>query len=92
MIAVFFVFNLFDGSFDIFTTTQIYFTSLVAGLLTFIPGGIIVTETGLLGLSMKFGIDFATAAVLVLLIRLLTFWFPTFVGFAALKIISPKRR
>ena len=90
MIAVFYVFNLFDGNFDIFTTSQIYFTSLVAGLLTFIPGGIVVTEAGLLGLSMKFGIDFATAAVLVILVRLLTFWFPTFVGFAALKSLSSK--
>ena len=88
MIAVYFVFQMFDGTFDIFTTSQIYFTSIVAGLLTFIPGGIIATETGLLGISLKLGIDFGTAAVLVLLIRILTFWFPTFIGFMALKIIS----
>lgn len=90
MIAVFLIFNLFDYKLDIFTTTQIYFTSLVAGILTFIPGGIIVTEAGLLGLSVKFGIDLGTAALLVLLIRLLTFWIPTFVGFISLKFISTK--
>jgi len=90
MIAVFLIFNLFDYDLDIFTTTQIYFTSLVAGILTFIPGGIIVTEAGLLGLSIKFGIDFGTAALLVLLIRLLTFWIPTFVGIISLKFISTK--
>jgi uncharacterized protein (TIRG00374 family) len=90
MIAVFLIFNLVDYKLDIFTTTQIYFTSLVAGILTFIPGGIIVTEAGLLGLSIKFGIDFGTAALLVLLIRLLTFWVPTFVGIISLKFISTK--
>lgn len=89
MISIFFVFNMF-GDFDIFSTSQIYFTSLVAGLLTFIPGGIIITEAGLLALSINIGIDLGTATVLVLLIRILTFWFPTFIGFIALKIISKK--
>jgi len=90
MVAVYLVFTLFEPKIDIFASSQIYFTSLLAGLLTFIPGGIIVTETGLLGLSLKFGFDISTATVLVLLIRLLTFWFPTFVGFISLRLISSK--
>lgn len=90
MIGVYFVFSLFENPIDIFISSQIYFTSLLAGLLTFLPGGIIVTETGLLGISTRFGYDLSTATVLVILIRLLTFWFPTFVGFISLKLISIK--
>ena len=90
MISVFLVFKLFDNDIDIFTTSLIYFSSLVAGLLTFIPGGIIITEAGLLGLSLKSGFDLSTATVLVILIRLLTFWFPIFIGFLSLKFISIK--
>jgi len=91
IISVFLIFNLFNLNFDIFTTSQIYFTSLVAGVLTFIPGGLIVTETGLLGLSMKFGIDFGTATVLIIMIRFLTFWFPTLIGFIVLKYLLMKK-
>lgn len=90
LIAVYLVFTLFENPTDIFISGQIYFTSLLAGLLTFIPGGIIITETGLLGLSTKFGYDLSTAIVLVILIRILTFWFPTFIGFISLKFISIK--
>ena len=90
MVSVFLVFKLFDNDIDIFTTSLIYFSSLVAGLLTFIPGGMIITEAGLLGLSLKSGFDLSTATVLVILIRLLTFWFPIFIGFFSLKFISIK--
>ena len=75
MISVFLVFKLFNNDIDIFTSSLIYFSSLVAGLLTFIPGGMIITEAGLLGLSLKFGFDLSTATILVILIRLLGFLF-----------------
>jgi len=91
MISVFLVFKLFNNDIDIFTSSLIYFSSLVAGLLTFIPCGMIITEAGLLGLSLKFGFDLSTATVLVILIRLLTFWFPVFIGFFSLKFISMKK-
>jgi uncharacterized protein (TIRG00374 family) len=55
-----------------------------------VPGGIIVTETGLLGLIMQTGVDFSVATMLVMLLRILTFWFPTFIGFIALKFILKK--
>jgi len=90
MIAVYLVFDLFNLNIDIFNSSQIYFTSQIIGLLSFVPGGILVTEGGMLGLILKNGIDFSTASMLVLLIRILTFWFPLFIGFITLKLILSK--
>ena len=90
MFAVFLVFDLFNLNMDLFTTSQIYFTSQIIGLLSFIPGGIIVTEASLLGLILKTGTDFSVATILVFLIRILTFWLPTFIGFLALKFVLAK--
>ena len=91
MIAVYLVFDLFNLNIDFFNTSQIYFTSQIIGLLSFVPGGIIITEAGLLGLILKTGSDLSVAAMLVLLIRILTFWFPMFIGFIALKFALSKR-
>jgi len=88
--AVFFIFELFNLNFDIFSSSQVFFTSYVIGILSFIPGGIVVIETGLLGMITKMGTDFSNATMLVLLIRFLTFWFPILIGFVALKIVSGK--
>lgn len=90
LIAVYLVFDLFDLKIDLFTSGLIYFTSQIAGLFSFMPGGIVVTEAGLLGLILKQGIDLSVAATLVLLIRILTFWFPTAIGFIALKSVLTK--
>ena len=88
--AVYFVFDLFNLNIDIFNTSQIYFTSQIIGLLSFIPGGILVTEGGMLGLLLKNEIDFSTASLLVFLIRILTFWFPLLIAFITLKFVLLK--
>ena len=85
------VFDLFNLNIDFFNTSQIYFTSQIIGLLSFVPGGMIVTEAGLFGLILKTGNDMSIAAMLVLLIRILTFWFPMFIGFITLKFVLAKR-
>jgi len=91
MIAVYLVFDLFNLNIDFFNSSQIFLTNQIIGILSFIPGGIIVTETGLLGLILTTGTDFSVAVMLVLLIRILAFWFPTFIGFIALKFVLAKR-
>ena len=88
MFSVYLVFSLFELNFDIFSSSQIYFTSLIAGILSFVPGGIVITEGSFLGLVVKNGVEFSTATVLVLLVRFLTFWFPTLLGFFAIRKIS----
>ena len=91
MIAVYFVFDLFNLNIDFFTTSQIFLTNQVIGVLSFIPGGIIVTETGLLGLIVQNGTNFTIATMIVLLLRVVTFWFPMIIGFIVLKFVLAKR-
>ncbi|HJM79997.1 MAG TPA: lysylphosphatidylglycerol synthase transmembrane domain-containing protein [Nitrosopumilus sp.] len=91
MIAVYFVFDLFDLNIDFFTTSQIFLTNQIIGVLSFIPGGMIVTETGLLGLIIQNGTNFTIATMIVLLLRIVTFWFPVIVGFIVLKFVLTKR-
>jgi len=90
LIAVFLIFESLNSGLDFFSTGQIYFTSLLIGVLTFIPGGIIVTETSMLGMLLNNNVDFSSASVLVLMLRLVTFWIPVILGFIALKKISAK--
>jgi uncharacterized protein (TIRG00374 family) len=90
MFVVFLVFKSFDLDLDIFQSGQIHYTSLIMGVLTFIPGGIIVTESGLLGLIIKSGIEFGFASILVIVIRFVTMWFGIIIGFIALKIVLNK--
>jgi len=90
ILVVFFIFELFSFNLDVFSSSQVFFTSQVMGILSFVPGGIVVIESGLLGLITKTGIDFSNATMLVLLIRFLTFWFPMLVGFVSFKIVSKK--
>jgi uncharacterized membrane protein YbhN (UPF0104 family) len=55
------------------------------GSLSFLPAGILVTEASLLGLMLKNGLNLGLATVAVFLIRLITLWFATIIGFFALK-------
>ena len=83
--AVFLIFELFNTNLDIFQTSQIYFVGQIIGALTFIPGGIFVTEASLLGLMLNSNIEFTVASIIVILIRVLTFWFPLILGFVVLR-------
>jgi uncharacterized protein (TIRG00374 family) len=63
-----------------FVSAQIYFTGVLFGFLSFIPGGLIVTEGSMLTLFTKLTNDIALSATAVILVRLFTLWFATFVG------------
>jgi uncharacterized protein (TIRG00374 family) len=63
----------------------IYATSALLGAISFIPGGIGVTEGTLVGLLTLKGIDVSTALILSVMIRIFAFWFTVIVGFISLK-------
>lgn len=90
IMTVFLIFESFQIDFDVLLSGQIYYTSTMIGALTFIPGGIIVVESGLLGLILKSGIALSTASVLVLMIRFVTMWYYLIIGFFVLKIMLKK--
>ena len=62
-----------------------YSSSILAGALTLIPGGIGITEGSLVGLFTIQGIDYSEAFILVIFIRLFTLWFTTIAGFIMIK-------
>lgn len=90
IVIAFLVFQSFNINFNLFQSGQIFITSITLGSLSFIPGGLIVTESGLLGLMLKYGIDFETSSVSVIVLRFVTLWFVSIIGFISLKIISKK--
>lgn len=63
----------------------IYNTSLLIGVYSFIPAGIVVTDTSLLALLTNFDDNFVLASAGVLFIRFVTLWFNVIIGFIVLK-------
>jgi len=84
MFAMYLIFQSFGINFDLFQSGQIFFTSQLIGIFSFIPGGVVVTEASLIGLIVKHEIEFATASLVVIVIRFFTLWLPTIIGFIAL--------
>ena len=64
---------------------SIFTTSTILGEITFIPGGIGVTEGSIAGLFVLEGIHISTALVLSIMIRIVTLWYNVGIGFIALK-------
>ena len=64
---------------------SIFTTSTILGAITFIPGGIGVTEGSIAGLFTLEGIHMSTALILSVMIRIVTLWYNVGIGFIALK-------
>ncbi|MHA7646504.1 lysylphosphatidylglycerol synthase transmembrane domain-containing protein [Nitrosopumilus sp. S4] len=87
---VYFVFESMNLSLDFFYIGQIYFTSMTAGVLMLIPGGLVVVEATFLGLLTKTGMDFSVASTTVIFVRLVTLWLGIIVGFITLRLVMKK--
>jgi uncharacterized protein (TIRG00374 family) len=74
--------------------TFIYATMTIAGALSFLPGGLGVTEAGMLGLlvSLARGTDRGVAAAATFVTRLCTLWFAVVVGLVALVLFARKTK
>jgi len=92
IIVVYLIFLSLDLTFDIFSSGQIYLTSALIGFLSMIPGGVVVTEAGMIGFLLNNNVEFSVASITVLIIRGVTFWFPMILGYIALKWISGKNK
>lgn len=70
--------------------TFIYAAMTVAGALSFLPGGLGVTEAGMLAMLGSFGqgIDRGTAAAATFVTRACTLWFAVAIGLTALTVYS----
>ena len=70
---------------DYLKVLAIYATSTLLGAISFIPGGIGITEGSIAGLFTLNGVDISTALILGVMIRVLTLWYSVGVGFISLK-------
>jgi glycosyltransferase 2 family protein len=74
--------------------TFIYASMTVAGALSFLPGGLGVTEAGMLALlgELATGCGRSVAAAATFITRLCTLWFAVLVGLAALLVFARRTR
>ena len=81
----------FEGAeVDLLAATTIYAIMTVAGALTFLPGGLGVTEAGMLKMltSMATGVTKGSAFAATFLTRVATLWFAVALGLVALPIFT----
>lgn len=69
--------------------TLIYASTTIAGALSFLPGGLLVTEAAmtLMLVQSARGVDQPTAAAATILIRLATLWFAVGIGLVAMALV-----
>jgi len=78
--AVYIGFLAFNVDLGYLLTSQIYFTSLGYGILSLLPGGIVVTEGVGDYLLVNQGLDLSIASSIIIFTRLTTLWFATIIG------------
>ena len=89
VLIVYFVFLSFNIlNFEFFKIAAIYTTSLILGMLSFLPMGVGVVEGSLAGFLNYEGIDISIALTLVILIRIFTRWYGVLVGLIFMKLIG----
>jgi len=85
-LAIYFIFlALGIDSLSFLTIIFTYVASLILGVLSFLPGGIGITEGSLVGLLSLQGIEVSTAVIIAILIRLFTLWYSVAIGLLLLK-------
>ena len=89
VLIVYFVFLSFNIlNFEFFKIAAIYTTSLILGMLSFLPMGVGVVEGSLAGFLNYEGIDISIALTLVILSRIFTRWYGVIVGLIFMKLIG----
>lgn len=86
-VTVYLVFVALGVDFEFMHSTAVYLTSLGAGVLSIIPGGLVVTEGSMIGILRAEGIALSTAAAIALLARMSTLWLTTVVGIISARIL-----
>ena len=90
-IAFYYILLTFNIEIAFTTAIAIYAISLLAGALSFIPGGIGATEAIMYLLLVQSGVDTTNALVIPLISRISTLWFAVFIGFLAALHLSLKK-
>jgi glycosyltransferase 2 family protein len=73
-----------------FESIQLFYTSILLGIFSFLPGGIGVTEGSFVMMMVKQNFEFVLATSLILFLRLITIWSVSLIGFIATYFITKK--
>ncbi len=79
-VGVYLAFLSFNIDINFIQSIQYYLTSLVYGTISFLPGGVGLTEGSLIAQLMTNGFDFSFASSMTVFVRLTTIWFATILG------------
>ncbi|QUC64788.1 flippase-like domain-containing protein [Nitrosopumilus sp. K4] len=79
-VAFYLSFSAFITEINFFDASIIGLSSLVAGFLTLIPGGIGITEVSLINLLIQYNLDYDLATTATIFSRICTVWFATVLG------------
>ena len=71
---------------ELFTLAPMYSSSIILGVVSFLPFGLGVFEGSLAGFLSLRGIDISISFTVVIIARIITRWYSVFVGLVALKI------
>ena len=91
-LAIYYGFVALNLDIGFIDSIQIFFTSLIYGIISFLPAGIGVTEGIFIGLLLERNIELPVATALILFIRFTTIWFLTFLGIIAIKFLINYRK
>ena len=73
------------------SSTAIGFSSILFGAISFIPGGLGITEVSFVQTLSSYGLELSVSITVILLIRLSSTWYSTLIGVIATKFISRRK-
>jgi len=80
----------FDIDLGYFESFQLFYTSILVGIFSFLPGGIGITEGSFVFMLVKQNFEFVVASSLIIFLRLITIWSVTIIGFIATPLFAKK--
>jgi uncharacterized protein (TIRG00374 family) len=88
-LIVYLVLLSFDlSTIQFFNLTSMYATSIIFGVISFLPLGIGVVEGSLAGFLTLQGVNVTTSLIVVIMIRIFTRWYGVSIGLFALKLVG----
>lgn len=89
--AVYLGFQTFHINISYLKSIQIFYTSILLGIFSFVPGGVGVMEANFMNLLLQEKISMSIASSLIIFVRLTTIWFVTGIGFAIMYFVVSRK-
>ena len=90
-ISVYFAFQALGIKITFVLSTQIFYVALISGIISFVPGGLGVTEGSMAALLFKYyyyNHDLSVITGAIIFVRLVTLWYPTALGIIISQLIT----